>query len=521
MLTSAQTMAHYDLNLPTIIATDASNTGLGAILFQVQKDGTRRLVTYVSRSLTDTEKNYAAIEKEALGVTWACERLDQYVRGMHFRVETDHKPLVPLMTTKDLAQIPVRILRMRLRMMRYAPSFKHVQGTHNQLADALSRAPHSQPTADDILFIEDLESAALNLFSTNHQIERIKSEQKNDEVLKEVIRCCQSGWPTYKSDANIAIQPYWDAQAHLTIARDILLYDSRIVIPHSLRLETLEQIHQAHQGITKCRARARRSVWWPRMSTQVQEMVENCKTCRLASPIPTETLCPSSLPERAWERLGTDVFEFQKKHYLIAVDYFSRWIEVRQLSSLSTKGAIDAFKSIFGVHGIADVVVSDNGPQFASAEFTEFASHYAFTHVTSSPRYPRANGEAERAVRTVKELWRKSNDPELSLLTYRATPLENGYTSSELLMGRLIRSTLPSTLDSLHPINTTRKEIEKQEMHQRLRSKNHHDKRPLIQDLPELAPQEPVHVRDLNREGAIVKQVAPRSYSVRTEKGTV
>ena len=308
VLTSAETMAHYDLSLPTILATDASNVGLGAALFQVQKDGTRRPVTYVSRSLTDTEKNYAAIEKEALGVTWGCERLDQFIRGMAFTVETDHKLLVPLMTIKDLSQIPARILRMRLRMMRYSPSFQHVPGTQNQLADALSRAPCEQPSDKEIVFVDELESSATNLFPKNSQLEEIRTEQKRDEVLREVIRYCELGWPAYKSDANLAIQPYWDAQAHLTMTNDLLLYNDKIIIPCSLRLKTLDQIHQAHQGITKCRARARKSVWWPRMSTQIQEMVQGCRECRIASPTPTKPLCPSTPPERAWERLGMDLF---------------------------------------------------------------------------------------------------------------------------------------------------------------------------------------------------------------------
>ena len=394
VLTSSETIAHYDPKLPTILATDASNVGLGAVLLQTQGDGHKRPVTYISRSLTDAEKNYAAIEKEALGVTWACERLDQYVRGLCFTVETDHKPLVPLMTTKDLSLVPARILRMRLRMMRYSPMFRYVPGCQNQLADALSRAPTCAPSPDDSEFIGQVESAAESLVPANEQIARIKEAQRADAIVKEVIGYCESGWPAYKTDANTVIQPYWDAQAHLTVIKGLLLYDSRIVIPTSLRLKTLDQIHQAHQGITKCRARARRSVWWPGMSSQIQELVQNCRVCRVMSPVPVEPLCPSTLPDKAWERLGADIFEFKKSHYLIMVDYYSRWIEVRKLSSLNAGSEVEAFKSIFCVHGILELVISDNGPQFSSGEFLSFASEYGFTHVTSSPRYPRANGEA-------------------------------------------------------------------------------------------------------------------------------
>ena len=87
---------------------------------------------------------------------------------------------------------------------------------------------------------------------------------------------------------------------------------------------------------------------------------------------------------------------------------------------------ISHLKSIFARHGIPEVVVSDNGPQYSSAVFEEFSKEYEFDHVTSSPKYPQANGEAERAVKTIKQLLEKNSDPYLALLVYRSTPLENG-----------------------------------------------------------------------------------------------
>ena len=147
-LVSSEVLAHYDPNRPTtcIIAADASLTGIGAVLLQVQDDCNRRPVCYASRSLSDTEKRYAVIEKEALATTWACEKFSEYVLGLQFTVETDHKPLVPLLSTTELSKMPPRVLRFRLRLMRFNPQVMYVPGKHQTTADALSRAPVGIPT---------------------------------------------------------------------------------------------------------------------------------------------------------------------------------------------------------------------------------------------------------------------------------------------------------------------------------------------------------------------------------------
>ena len=112
----------------------------------------------------------------------------------------------------------------------------------------------------------------------------------------------------------------------------------------------------------------------------------------------------------------------------------SRYPEIARLSDATSKVVIEHMKSFFSRHGIPEEVRSDNGPQYSSAAFAKFASEYKFSHITSSPLQPQSNGEAERMVRTVKSLLKKATDPYLALLAYRATPLANGFSPSELLM---------------------------------------------------------------------------------------
>ena len=137
-LISSETLCAFNPTLETIVSADVSSFGLRAVLRQRQpEEKTLRPVAYVSRVMSETEK-YAQIEKEALAVTWACERFQDYLLGLCFHIETDHKPLVPLLSTKPLDQLPIRMQRFRLRMMRFEYTIMHVPGKQLQIANALS-----------------------------------------------------------------------------------------------------------------------------------------------------------------------------------------------------------------------------------------------------------------------------------------------------------------------------------------------------------------------------------------------
>ena len=298
----------------------------------------------------------------------------------------------------------------------------------------------------------------------------------------------------------------------------LLMYDQSIVVLASMQLEMLDRIHEAHQGITKCRARARCSLWWPMMSAQIQEMVANCRTCQRTSPTPTKLLLPLSLPDCPWERIGADLFEFMKTQYLLLVGYYSRWIKVTRLTSTSSQATIEKCKAIFATHIISEMLLSDNSPQFASAEFSKFTIDYGFTNITSSPRDPRVNGEA---VGTIKCIWEKCKDPFLTLLTYHTAPLENGYTPSELLMTRMLQTTLPNTKENLTMMTVDREAIRDREERGKDMAKKNHDERHQAKHLSTLSPGQRVWIRDMEATGTIGRQVAPRSYTVSTNNGTI
>ena len=139
-LTQAPVLALYDPNKETKVTADASSFGLEGVLLRLQLDDSWRPVSFMSRAMTPTETRYAQIEKEALALTWACERSWEYIVGKSISVETDHKPLVPLLSTHTLDQLPPRIQRFRMRLMRFHfKEIKHVSGKKMYIADALSR----------------------------------------------------------------------------------------------------------------------------------------------------------------------------------------------------------------------------------------------------------------------------------------------------------------------------------------------------------------------------------------------
>ena len=578
-LSSPTTLALYDPTAPTKISADASSHGLGAVILQ-QTDDSWKPVAYASRSMSETEKRYAQIEKEALAATWACEKFANLVVGKRFQIETDHKPLVPLLGDKQLDSLPPRILRFRLRLDRFTYDIKHVPGKELYTADTLSRAPiPSQASADgttlqdlaelcmtttishlpassqrrevyrkaqsedplsrapipsqasaDGTTLQDLAELCMtttisHLPASSQRREVYRKAQSEDPTCLQILKYCQEGWPTHKSEIDQSVKAYWDIQGELTVGDGLLMHGQRIVVPKTLQTETLRKLHEGHQGIIRCQLRARISVWWPGISKQITEFVQKCQECARDSRPNKEPLILTPLPDYPWQKVATDLCTLKGKEYLVTVDYFSRYPEVLQLRSTTTQSVVNSLKSVFARHGIPDTLRSDNGPQFASREFREFANSYQFTHTTSSPHFPASNGQAERAVQTVKHLLRNADDPSLALLSYRTTPLPwCGRSPAELLMGRKIRSTLPQTVDSLVPQWAYLQEFRQANEEFKRKQKADHDQRHRVRDLPEIPDNTAVWITTggSHNPGRIVSSAnAPRSYIVQTPSGEV
>jgi hypothetical protein len=98
----------------------------------------------------------------------------------------------------------------------------------------------------------------------------------------------------------------------------------RVIIPQKSRQDVLHRLHTGNMGITKCRARARETVWWPGISQQIEEMVKRCEACIMEQPQRKEPLIPSEIPERPSQKVAVDLFYLNKEWFLVVTDYYSR-----------------------------------------------------------------------------------------------------------------------------------------------------------------------------------------------------
>lgn len=176
LLTHSSALAPFDLNLPMYVSTDASDYGLGAMLSQLNPDGTERVTVFASRVLTDAEKQYSTVEKEALACVFAVERWRTYLWGRGFTLRTDHQALSALLATKGINRAGLRIARWSARLLCYQYDVVHKAGHKNFVADCLSRMPvesqdHEQNAEPALLAEIDTVQGPIPLSLLEEQIE--------------------------------------------------------------------------------------------------------------------------------------------------------------------------------------------------------------------------------------------------------------------------------------------------------------------------------------------------------------
>ena len=169
-------------------------------------------------------------------------------------------------------------------------------------------------------------------------------QQKTANEFHELYAMIQAGWPETKRQVPHSIREYWESRDELAVLNDVIYRGVKIVVPPSM----LALIHGTHLGIVKCKQRAREALYWPGMSAQIEDKVKDRTMCHNYTPAQQkQPLMPSPVSNLPWAMAASDIFAFEGHHYLVLVDYYSKYIEVTKLNDLTSQDTIEALKEHF------------------------------------------------------------------------------------------------------------------------------------------------------------------------------
>ncbi|XP_055542937.1 uncharacterized protein K02A2.6-like [Wyeomyia smithii] len=465
LLRSDLLLTHYDAQLETIVAADASNHGVGACLMHRYPDGAMKVVCHASRTLTPAEQRYGQVEKEALALVFGVTKFHRFIYGRKFSLHTDHKPLVAVFGSKK--GIPIhttnRLQRWALVLLSYDFDNIHVATQDFGYADILSRLidPRAKPDDDFVIASVQLENdvsvtvdAALTALPVTFK--HLQAATDKDKLLKKVIGHVQTGWPKSIKQVSNELRPFYARKESISLVRGCLMLAGRIVVPTEFQQPVLKALHKGHPGQERMMSVMRSHVYWPGVDQDVENFVSACRACASVAKAPPKTLL-SSWPQASypWQRLHVDYAgPFEGFYFLVIVDSYSKWPEIIRTSTITSSVTIELLFETFARYGLPETIVSDNGTQFSCNQFKEFCESLGIVHIRTAPYHPQSNGQAERFVDTLKRSLRKimpetqnsiSRSLQIFLSAYRSTSNKSapdGLSPAEILMGRKHRTVL-------------------------------------------------------------------------------
>ena len=345
-------------------------------------------------------------------------------------------------------------------------------------------------------------------------------------VLQSVIHHISENWSISKRRLPTDVLPFWSCKDQLSFNDDILYRGDRIVVPATLRKSLTEKLHQAHMGVESTLRRARTSLWWPGMNSQLKQFISSCEICQsFQRNNPKESLMSHSIPDRPWSKIAADPFEFKGEHYLVLADYYSDWIEFDKMRDQTATETIALLLKKFSRWGLPDEIVTDCGKNFDSKEFSQFCQRKQMKHTKSSPHHHQSNGKAESAVKIIKSILRKTENSALNpfeaLLDQHNTPTVDMTTSpAQRFLHRRLKSEIPMKATLLTPeiaetvLEEKAKKTTKSQMYYNRTAK----------DLSVLQPGDTVAIKPEGltkeqqwRNGSIVQRNPFRSYDVEVD----
>ena len=312
---SNRVLSMFDSNYETMIECDSSGYGVGAVLFQRKNEYSEwKPVQFASRSLNPAEMNYSNIEREGLSVIFGVEKFRKYLLGSFFIIRNDQKPLRKLFAHNS--GVPnsgsARLQRWYLRLSQYNYRFEYSKGENNITSDCLSRLPLPETVTDSEPY--ELIFAINELNSMPVSFEQIKNHTLNDKNLQNLKNYIKFGFPAIRIDKKLEI--YRKCSDRLSILKECIMFDNRIVIPEALREIVLKQFHEDHPGIVAMKSSVRSLIWYPGIDNDVERLVKSCTICQNNRSKPSQK-CHIEWPQpkRPWQRIHID-------HFFITIIFF-------------------------------------------------------------------------------------------------------------------------------------------------------------------------------------------------------
>jgi len=400
-LVTAPVLRSPDFSLPFVVTTDASDFAIGQVL--TQDDGTgAKPVAYESRKLTPAELNYPIHEKEMLAIIHALKIWRIYLEGQHFTVITDHKSLCYFKTQPTLSR---RQARWNELLAEYDFEIIYKPGKTNVVADALSRSPNLKV------------NVMTQVQPDKHILNPIKEQIANDEDFGKIFT-------TLKNQDN---ELSGNAQKNLKafeIRDNLLIYDGhRICVPKNdyLRTKILQELHDipisGHLGFDKTYELLLRSFYWPKMDISVRKYIASCDACqrnKSSNQLPAGLLQPLPIPSRNWQQITMDfIIRLPKTRngfdaIVVFVDRLSKMVHFQAMKTEDTAPEVAKilFDTVFRLHGMPEVIVSDRDAKFTSLFWKALFKCMGTKLAMSTAFHPQTDGQTERNNRTLEQMLR-------------------------------------------------------------------------------------------------------------------
>jgi transposase InsO family protein len=451
LLTSTPLFLNFpDDTHPVLLSTDASQVGLGGVLYQ-DINNVRRILYYHSELLSSSQKRFHPIELEALAIFKCITRMKSFLLGRNIIIYTDNCPLCHMMEKKIANK---RVEKISLLLQEFdIQQIIHVKGQYNCLPDYLSRHPIS---SDDELLDSDYglgftkdkfssvqllgavvtrsKSKAMSHYVTpppstiqqqpslkssssssndlhHHQhirehfdITTLKEHQQNDSRIQKIIN-------DLKQHPNISFE-YEDGILYkLLCNRNAPIKRKLIYVPHSMINSLLFSYHDnpligGHFAVQRTLEKLKQKFWWPDMKQNIINYIKSCVVCQAYNVSRHKRpgfLCPITYPDGPNQLIGMDfcgpfpITPQDNRYVLCLTDYFTKFITAIALPVCSASVTATAiFKEYICLYGVPQAIISDQGTSFKNQLMNSLSQLLGYHHIFSTPYHPQSNGQIER-----------------------------------------------------------------------------------------------------------------------------